>query len=117
MGAMPESRGCAASTEVREKGWVLELCCNGSWYSLGRLRNSMGTWERDGGKELDQATVALPTMTRDFYKSNVILHWTFIRDFLPSSLSCKLLFHAVALILWPFLHHCCYLLQISFLFA
>lgn len=57
---MPESRGCAASKEVREGGWVLELCCKGSCYSLGRLKNSTGTRERAGGKELDLAAVALP---------------------------------------------------------
>lgn len=91
----------------------MELSCKGSWYSLSRLRNSIGTWERAGDKELDQAAVVLPTMTMDFLKnkSNVILHWTFIKDFLLSSLSCKTVipcshFDSVAfsslLLLFPF---------------
>lgn len=100
---------------------MLELCYKGSWYSLSRLRSSIGIWERAGGKELDQAAVVLPTMTMDFflYKPNVILHWTFIKDFLPSSLSCKIIipcshFDSVTfsslLLLFPFclLDECCF---------
>lgn len=111
---MPESRGYVASKAVMEGGWVLELHCKGSCYSLGRLKNSTGTRERAGGKELDGAAV-VPQMTMEYiYKSNAILHWTFIKDFLPSSLSCKIIIPCIHFDSVTFSSLLLFAIQISF---